>query len=49
MPYIPLLVYEQLANEADKFRFRSGGAYADGLTLRMPCGAVGHGGLYRSQ
>jgi len=48
-PCIPLLAYDQLANEAAKFRFRSGGAYAAGLTLRMPCGAVGHGGLYHSQ
>lgn len=44
-----LPAYDQLANEAAKFRYRSGGAYSAGLTVRMPCGAVGHGGLYHSQ
>lgn len=40
--------FDQLVNEAAKFRFREGatGANVGGLVVRMPCGAVGHGGLY---
>lgn len=31
-------------------RYRSGGQYDCGaLTVRAPCGAVGHGALYHSQ
>ncbi|XP_076673439.1 branched chain keto acid dehydrogenase E1 subunit beta isoform X1 [Andrena cerasifolii] len=42
--------FDQLVNEAAKFRYRSGGEFDCGkLTLRTPCGAVGHGGLYHSQ
>lgn len=42
--------YPQLVNEAAKVRYRSGGDFDCGkLTLRSPCGAVGHGGLYHSQ
>lgn len=42
--------FDQLVNEAAKFRYRSGGQFAcGGLTVRAPCGAVGHGGLYHSQ
>ncbi|KAI5280327.1 hypothetical protein KEM54_003744, partial [Ascosphaera aggregata] len=43
--------FDQLVNEAAKFRFREGatGAHVGGLVVRMPCGAVGHGGLYHSQ
>lgn len=42
--------FDQLTNEAAKYRYRSGGAYDCGnLTIRMPCGAVGHGGHYHSQ
>ncbi|XP_017893116.1 2-oxoisovalerate dehydrogenase subunit beta, mitochondrial [Ceratina calcarata] len=42
--------FDQLVNEAAKVRYRSGGEYNCGkLTLRAPCGAVGHGGLYHSQ
>ncbi|KAL0946566.1 hypothetical protein HGRIS_012769 [Hohenbuehelia grisea] len=42
--------FDQLVNEAAKFRYRSGGAYnAGGLTVRTPTMAVGHGGLYHSQ
>lgn len=42
--------FDQLVNEAAKFRFRSGGGFDVGkLTVRAPCGAVGHGGLYHSQ
>lgn len=42
--------FDQLVNEAAKMRFRSGGSFAcPGLTVRAPCGAVGHGGLYHSQ
>mmetsp|Transcript_166 Transcript_166/g.343 ORF Transcript_166/g.343 Transcript_166/m.343 type:complete len:255 (+) Transcript_166:135-899(+) len=42
--------FDQLVNEAAKYRYRSGGMYnAGGLTVRTPCGAVGHGGHYHSQ
>ena len=37
-------------NEAAKYRYRSGGSFDCGkLTIRSPCGAVGHGALYHSQ
>ncbi len=37
-------------NEIAKFRYRSGNEFnVGGLTIRAPCGAVGHGGLYHSQ
>jgi 2-oxoisovalerate dehydrogenase E1 component beta subunit len=40
--------FDQIVNEAAKFRYREGvtGAHAGGLVIRMPCGAVGHGALY---
>lgn len=44
--------FDQLHNEASKYRYRSGGAesFNSGhLVVRMPSGAVGHGGLYHSQ
>ena len=42
--------FDQIANEAAKYRYRSGGQYhVGGLTLRAPYGAVGHGGHYHSQ
>ncbi|CAK1599140.1 unnamed protein product [Parnassius mnemosyne] len=42
--------FDQLVNEAAKARYRSGGQFDSGaLTVRTPCGAVGHGGLYHSQ
>jgi len=42
--------FDQLVNEAAKFRYRSGGQFnAGGLTVRTPTMAVGHGGLYHSQ
>ncbi|XP_043802905.1 2-oxoisovalerate dehydrogenase subunit beta, mitochondrial [Apis laboriosa] len=42
--------FDQLVNEAAKMRYRSGGEFECGkLTVRAPCGAVGHGGLYHSQ
>lgn len=42
--------FDQLVNEAAKFRYRSGGAFdCGGLTIRTPYGAVGHGGHYHSQ
>jgi len=42
--------FDQIVNEAAKFRYRSGGAYdVGGLTIRTPYGAVGHGGHYHSQ
>jgi 2-oxoisovalerate dehydrogenase E1 component beta subunit len=42
--------FDQLVNEAAKYRYRSGGAFNCGkLTVRAPCGGVGHGGLYHSQ
>jgi len=41
---------DQLVNEVAKFRYRSGGQWnVGGLTVRAPCGAVGHGGHYHSQ
>ncbi|KAL4736291.1 thiamine diphosphate-binding protein [Aspergillus similis] len=43
--------FDQIVNEAAKFRYREGGTggNAGGLVIRMPCGAVGHGALYHSQ
>ncbi|KAL9924096.1 2-oxoisovalerate dehydrogenase subunit beta, mitochondrial [Glossina fuscipes] len=42
--------FDQIINEAAKFRYRSGGIFDCGsLTIRAPCGAVGHGALYHSQ
>lgn len=42
--------FDQIVNEAAKFRYRSGGQYDVGkLTIRSAWGAVGHGGLYHSQ
>ena len=37
-------------NEAAKYRYRSGNLFECGkLTIRAPCGAVGHGAHYHSQ
>ena len=42
--------FDQITNEMSKFRYRSGNQWnCGGVTLRMPCGAVGHGGHYHSQ
>ncbi|XP_041354524.1 2-oxoisovalerate dehydrogenase subunit beta, mitochondrial-like [Gigantopelta aegis] len=42
--------FDQIRNEAAMFRFRSGNLFDVGkLTIRSPCGAVGHGALYHSQ
>ena len=43
--------FDQLINEAAKFRYREGatGGNCGGMVIRMPCGAVGHGALYHSQ
>lgn len=43
--------FDQFVNEAAKYRYRDGscGRNAGGLTVRMPCGGVGHGALYHSQ
>lgn len=42
--------FDQIVNEMAKFRYRSGNQWnAGGVTLRAPCGAVGHGGHYHSQ
>lgn len=42
--------FDQVVNEASKYRYRSGGLYNCGrLTVRAPYGAVGHGGHYHSQ
>jgi len=42
--------YLQVVNEAGKYRYRSGGMFNCGaLTIRTPCGAVGHGAIYHSQ
>jgi 2-oxoisovalerate dehydrogenase E1 component beta subunit len=42
--------YDQIVNEAAKYRYRSGNEFNCGkLTVRAPYGAVGHGALYHSQ
>lgn len=42
--------FDQIVNEAAKYRYRSGNQFnCGGLTIRTPYGAVGHGGLYHSQ
>lgn len=42
--------FDQIVNEAAKYRYRSGNQFhCGGLTMRAPCSAVGHGGLYHSQ
>jgi len=42
--------FDQIVNEAAKYRYRSGNQFdVGGLTFRAPCGAVGHGALYHSQ
>ncbi|KAI9858709.1 MAG: hypothetical protein M1813_007341 [Trichoglossum hirsutum] len=43
--------FDQLVNEAAKYRYRAGetGMNCGGLVVRMPTGAVGHGALYHSQ
>ncbi|CAK9290183.1 unnamed protein product [Gordionus sp. m RMFG-2023] len=43
--------FDQIVNEAAKYRYRSGGDWwlRGGLIIRTPCGSVGHGALYHSQ
>ncbi|KAH7909929.1 thiamine diphosphate-binding protein [Hygrophoropsis aurantiaca] len=42
--------FDQIVNEAAKYRYRAGGQFnIGGLTIRTPTMAVGHGGLYHSQ
>jgi len=42
--------FDQIVNEAAKYRYRSGGLFDCGsLTIRSTWGAVGHGALYHSQ
>jgi 2-oxoisovalerate dehydrogenase E1 component beta subunit len=42
--------YDQIVNEAAKYRYRSGNQFDCGrLIIRAPYGAVGHGALYHSQ
>lgn len=42
--------FDQIVNEAAKYRYRSGNQFnCGGLTIRAPYGAVGHGGHYHSQ
>merc|ERR1719454_645835 len=42
--------FDQIVNEAAKYRYRSGSQFDCGnLTIRSPCSAVGHGALYHSQ
>lgn len=42
--------FDQIVNEAAKYRYRSGNQFDCGsLTIRSPYGAVGHGALYHSQ
>lgn len=40
--------FDQLINEAAKWRYREGGTGGNigGLVIRMPCGSVGHGALF---
>lgn len=39
--------FDQLVNEAAKWRYREGGSgNVGGLVVRMPCGGVGHGAMY---
>jgi 2-oxoisovalerate dehydrogenase E1 component beta subunit len=40
--------FDQITNEASKFRYREGstGANVGGMVIRMPSGGVGHGALY---
>jgi 2-oxoisovalerate dehydrogenase E1 component beta subunit len=40
--------FDQIVNEAAKFRYREGytEGHVGGLVIRMPCGGVGHGALY---
>ncbi|KAL4808802.1 2-oxoisovalerate dehydrogenase subunit beta [Aspergillus unguis] len=43
--------FDQIVNEASKFRYREGltGSNLAGMVIRMPCGGVGHGALYHRQ
>ena len=42
--------FDQLVNEAAKYRYRSGNIFDCGsLTVRAPCSVVGHGAVYHSQ
>jgi len=42
--------FDQIVNEAAKYRYRSGNMFnCGGLTIRAPCSAVGHGAVYHSQ
>jgi len=42
--------FDQIVNEAAKYRYRSGNQFnVGGLTIRTPYGAVGHGAHYHSQ
>ncbi|XP_020831169.1 2-oxoisovalerate dehydrogenase subunit beta, mitochondrial [Phascolarctos cinereus] len=42
--------FDQIVNEAAKYRYRSGDLFnCGGLTIRAPWGCVGHGALYHSQ
>ncbi|XP_072106229.1 2-oxoisovalerate dehydrogenase subunit beta, mitochondrial isoform X3 [Mobula birostris] len=42
--------FDQIVNEAAKYRYRSGNLFDCGsLTIRAPWGCVGHGALYHSQ
>jgi 2-oxoisovalerate dehydrogenase E1 component beta subunit len=42
--------FDQIVNEAAKFRYRAGNEWdCGGVVFRAPCGAVGHGALYHSQ
>nr|BAH29719.1 branched chain ketoacid dehydrogenase [Dicyema japonicum] len=42
--------FDQIVNEAATLRYRSNGNYNCGkLTIRAPCGGVGHGATYHSQ
>ena len=50
MRYQAVTAFDQIVNEAAKYRYRSGNLFnVGGLVIRAPCGAVGHGGHYHSQ
>ena len=42
--------FDQIVNEIAKYRYRTGGRIdVGGITIRAPCGGVGHGSMYHSQ
>lgn len=41
--------FDQIVNEIAKYRYRNAGGGCEGITIRAPCSAVGHGSMYHSQ